>query len=75
MKVQELQLDKKTTATSFINDFIICSQKLEKRNKDNTAETNRHKFLEKISDDEYDVVIQYLKDETTLTFVQCISRI
>jgi hypothetical protein len=32
-------------------------------------------FLEKITDNEYDVVIQQLKGETTLTFDQCVSRI
>jgi hypothetical protein len=75
MKLQELQLNEKTTATTFINDFIICSQKLEKRNEGNTAETKRHKFLEKITDDDYNVVMQQLKGETALTFDQCVLRI
>jgi hypothetical protein len=75
MKLQELQLDDRTTATTFINDFIICSQKLEKRNEGNTAETKRHKFLDKIRDDDYDVVTPQLKGETALTFDQCVSRI
>ena len=75
MKLQELQLNERTTATTFINDFIICSQKLEKRNEGDTAETKRHKFLEKITNDEYDVVIQQLKGETSLTFSQCVSRV
>ena len=39
------------------------------------AETKRHKFLEKITDDDYDVVIQQLKGESTITFDQCVSRI
>jgi aminopeptidase-like protein len=75
MKLQELQLDEKTTATTFISDFIICSQKLEKRNEGDTAETKRHKFLDKITDDNYDVVIQQLKGETSLTFDQCVLRV
>jgi hypothetical protein len=65
MKIQELQLDKRTMATTFIDDFIICSQKLEKRNEGDTAGTKRHKFLDKITDDDYDVVIQQFKGETT----------
>jgi hypothetical protein len=68
-------LNEKTTATTLINDFIICSQKVEKRNKGDMAETKRHRFLEKITDDDYDVVIPQLKGETSLTFDQCVSRV
>jgi hypothetical protein len=75
MKLQELQLYERTTATTFINDFIICSQKLEKRNEGDTAESKRHKFLDKITDVDYDVVIQRLKGETALTFDQCVLRV
>ena len=35
----------------------------------------RHKFDEKITDDEYDAVIQQLKGETSLTFGECILRL
>jgi hypothetical protein len=48
---------------------------LEKRNEGDTDETKRHKSLEKITDDDYDFVIQQLKGETTLTFEQYVLRI
>jgi hypothetical protein len=56
-KLQDFQLDKKKVAISYINDFIIWCQKLEKRNEGNMAETKRHKFLEKIMDDDCDIIV------------------
>jgi hypothetical protein len=74
-KMESLSLDEGTVATVYINDFIICCQKLEDKNEGDTAETKRHKFLEKIVDEDYDVVCQQLKGDDTKTFEQCVNRI
>ena len=54
--MEELQLTEETTASSYVNDFLICSSKLEKKREAYTAATKRHKFLDQIKDDDYDVV-------------------
>jgi hypothetical protein len=74
-KMEALSLDKSVIATVYINNFIICYQKLETKNEGDTAEIKRHKFLEKIVDKDYDVVYQHLKGGSSKTFDQCSNRI
>ena len=73
-KLESLRLDGSTEASTYVNDFIICSQKLEAKSEGYTAETKRQKFLDQIVDGDYEVSKQLLGDATT-TFDQCVQRI
>jgi hypothetical protein len=53
-KIESLRLNGLTEASAFVNDFIVCSQKLETKNEGYAAETKRQKFLDQIADDDYD---------------------
>ena len=74
-RLEGLRLTEETTASSYVNEFPICSSKLEKKRKDYTAATKRHKFLVQIKDDDYDVVKQQLQGDTSIDFDTCVKRI
>ena len=73
-KLESLRLDGSTDASQYVNDFIICSQKLEEKNEGCTAETKGMKFLDQILDEDYDVSKQLLSNATT-TFEECVQGI
>jgi hypothetical protein len=74
-KLETLGLDKGTEAsTYYVNDFIICCQKLEEKNEGYTLSTKRQKFLDQITDEEYDVAKQWLTGEN-ITFDECVLKI
>jgi hypothetical protein len=73
-KLESLRLDGTTEASTYVNDFIICSQKLDDKSEGYTAETKKQKFLDQITDEEYDVSKQLLAVATT-TFDQCVQGI
>ena len=60
-RLEGLKLTKETTASSYVNEFLICSSKLEKKREGYTAATKRHKFLDQIKDDNSDIVKQQLQ--------------
>ena len=55
-RLEGLRLTKETTASSYVIEFLICSSKLENKREGYTAATKRHKFLDQIKDDDYDVL-------------------
>lgn len=59
-KLSSLKLTQTSEANNYINDFILCSSKLEAKNEGYTAETKLTKFLDGIEDDDYDVAVQNL---------------
>ena len=58
IKVRKLYLDDDTTAIKYVNECIIRSKKTEDRGEGAMATTKIDKFLEKITDEEYNVVVQ-----------------
>ena len=64
-----------TTESSYVNEFLICSSKFEKKREGYTAATKRHKFLYQIKYDDYDVVKQKLQGDTSINFDTCVKRI
>jgi hypothetical protein len=70
-----LKLDASAEASQYVNDFIICCQKLEDKNEGYTAETKRQKFLDQIVDEDYDVAKQQLAGDQTKTFHDCVLRV
>jgi hypothetical protein len=74
-RLESLRLTETTEASSYINNFIICCQKLEDRGEGYTVETKRQRFLDQIEDDFYDVAKQQLGGDTTIDFAGCVSRI
>ena len=74
-RLEKLRLAEETTASSYVNKFLICSSKLEKKREGYTAATKRHKFLDKINDNNYDVVKQQLQGDTSIDFDTCVKRI
>ena len=51
-QLEGLRLTEETTASSYVNEFLVCSSKLEKKREGYTAATKRHKFLDQIKDDD-----------------------
>ena len=51
-RLEGLRLTEETTASSYVNKFLICSSKLEKKREVYTATTKRHKFLDQIKDND-----------------------
>ena len=45
-KLESLRLDSSTEASTYVNDFIICSHKLEAKSEGYTAKTKPQKFLD-----------------------------
>ena len=74
-RLEGLKLTEETTASSYVNEFLICSSKLEKKREGYTAATKRHKFLNKIKNKDYDVVKQQLQGDTSIDFDTCVKRI
>jgi hypothetical protein len=62
-------------ANQYINEFIICSRKLEERDEGSTVSTKKNKFLEQILDSDYDVVVQQLRGDDDANFESCVKRI
>ena len=61
-QLEGLKITEETTASSYVNEFLICSSKLENKKREGyTAATMRHKFLDQIKDNDYDVVKQQLQ--------------
>jgi hypothetical protein len=50
--------------TAFINDFILCANKLQDKGEGFTPTTKLSKFLDKI----VDMVVQQLRNDSTKTF-------
>ena len=61
--------------SQYVNDFIICCQKLEAKAEGYTPATKRQRFLDQILDDEYDVAKQQLQGDTSKTFENCVERV
>ena len=74
-KIEKLRLDSDNSASTFINDFILCSQKLEAHHEGYTATTKRSRFLEQITDGDYDVTKQLLSHNRELDFNACVKQI
>ena len=74
-RLEGLKLTEETTASSYVNEFLICSSKLKKKREGYTTATKRHKFLDQIKDDYYDVVKQQLQGDTSINFNTCVKRI
>ena len=58
-----------------MNKFLICSIKLENKREGYTTATKRHKFLDQIKDDEYDIVKQQLQGDMSIDFNTFVKRI
>ena len=65
----------KKTASEYVNVFSIASQKLEDKMEGDTPESKLARFLEHITDDDYDVVKQQLTGNPTTTFYTAVSQI
>lgn len=74
-KLNSLKLTQTSEANDYINDYILCSSKLEAKNEGYTAETKFTKFLDGIEDDDYDVAVQNLRSDSTKTFQEAVLRI
>ena len=74
-KLQSLRLDDETTASEYVNEFIICCQKLEARNEGMTEATKRTELLNSIVNDDYDVMKQQLIGDSSKDFRDCVTRI
>ena len=72
-KLEGLTLDQNTTASEFVNVFIICCQKLEAKHEGYSMATKKQRFLDHILDDNYDVIKQTLQGDTSLLFDDCIK--
>ena len=74
-KLNALKLTQTSEANDYINDYILCSSKLEAKNEGYTAETKLTKFLDGIEDDDYDVAVQNLRSDSSKTFHDAVLRI
>ena len=74
-RLEGIRLTEETTPYSCVNEFLICSSKLEKMREGYTAATKRHKFLYQIKDDDYNVVKQKLQGYKSIDFDTYIKRI
>ena len=70
-----LTLDEKKTASEYVNVFSIASQKLEDKMEGDTPESKLARFLEHITDDDYDVVKHQLTGDPTTSFDTVVSQI
>ena len=55
-RLEGLKLTEETTASSYVNEFLICSSKLKKKREGYTVANKKYTFLVQIKDDDYDVV-------------------
>ena len=74
-RMEGLRLMEETTTSSYVNDFLICSSKLEKKREGYNAATKRHTSLDQIKDNDYDIVKQQLQGDTSIDFDTCVERI
>ena len=74
-QLESLKFDEKTTASEYVNAFSIASQKLEQKNEGDTPESKLVRFLDNITDDDYDVVKQQLTGDVNTTFDTAVTRI
>ena len=74
-KLDSLILDENTTATAYINEFIILSNRLESRGEGETDETKRRRFIKRIVDEEYLVTKRILEQNSELDFNKCVIEI
>jgi hypothetical protein len=74
-KLESLRLSKTSQASTYVNDFIICCQKLDAKNEGYTTEMKRQRFLHQIVDDSYDVAKQQLAGDLTIDFHGCFQRV
>jgi hypothetical protein len=74
-KLSQLELNENVTASSFINDFIICHKRLDSKDEGVTAASKRESFLEKIVDDSYEITTQFLRLHPELSFDDCVMNI
>ena len=74
-RLEGLRLTEETTTSSYVNKFLVCSIKLEKKREGYTDATKRHKSLDQIKDNKYDVVKQQLQGDTSIDFDTCVKRI
>ena len=75
LRLEGIKLTEETTASSYVNKFLIFSSKIEKKREGYTATTKRHKFLDQIKDDKYNVVKQQLQGDTSIDFDAYVKRI
>jgi hypothetical protein len=73
-KLETLRLDEGTEASTYVNDVIIFCQKLEEKNEGVTL-CRCQKFLDQITDEEYDVAKQWLTGDENKTFDDCVVKI
>jgi hypothetical protein len=74
-KLESLKLDQNTTASEYVNVFIICLQKLESKQEGYTPATKRQRFLDQIVDKDCDVVKHNLQGDPTQDFNTTVTRI
>jgi hypothetical protein len=74
-KLSKLELDQDETASSFINDFIICHKRLDEKDEGVTAASKRESFLDKIVDDDYNITKGFLTMNPLIEFDDCVKAI
>jgi hypothetical protein len=74
-KLHHLQMNIDTSASEYINTFVLCSNKLESKKEGSTAPTKKWDFLNKIKDPEYDVAKESLPSDETANFEDCVTPI
>jgi hypothetical protein len=74
-KLSKLELDENTSASSFINDFIICHKRLDAKSEGVTAASKRESFLDKIVDSDYAITKEFLTLHQQLGFDECVVNI
>jgi hypothetical protein len=73
--IDALFLDEKSSASTYINNFIKYCQTLEGKGEGYTDRTKIEKFLQQITDLDYDVAVQILSGNPTATFDDCVRTI
>jgi hypothetical protein len=74
-KLQKLELNQNVTASSFINDFIICNDRLDAKNEGVSAESKRETFLDKITDEDFEITTQFIRLDPAITFDDCVLKV
>jgi hypothetical protein len=74
-KITSLRLSQSGEANDYINNFIMCSTKLEEKGEGYTPKTKLTKFLDGIIDEDYDVAVQNLRSDSAMTFKDAVERI
>ncbi len=74
-KLESLRLDDATKASEYVNVFIQCCQKLEAKDEGPSKATKMKMFLDKIVDDDYNVVKQNLQHRHDAEFEDCVAAV